>query len=336
MSSLAVLDKTVCLMLRVSLWTGRRRLRAEDLGDAAKDLPPEDLASLGSLKLCNPKRLAVLGAIKRAAERECDRLCVGFLGGYATEERNITGLVAKLQDYKKRFDNEAADFAAGLQAEINKWTALHPTYKSLIEKVHPDAAHVQSRFQFGFQAFRVGPAGNDPHDNVNGGLAEAASGLSGQLFREIEAEAAQAWKTSYEGKAAVGQKALSPLKTILRKLDALSYLDFRCAPIIDQFRKVLGAMPKHGPIEDPHLSALIGLFRIVQSGQTLRSHGAALLENRRTSHSVSDLFAEDVSLEPEGILMEDGQPSPDVPDEKHDDLIPLAPPAHEKSGGIWF
>lgn len=342
MSSLAVLDKTVCLMLRVSLWTGRRRLRAEDLGEAAQKLPPGDLASLGSLKLCNPKRLAALGAIKRAAERDCERVCVAFLGGYATEEKNITALVAKLNEHKQRFEDEARAFAAGLQAEIDQWTALHPNWKSLIEKVLPDAAHVQGRFQFGYQAFRVGPAGQDPLDHVNGGLAEAANGLSGQLFKEIEAEAQQAWLSSYEGKAAVGQKALRPLKAILRKLEALSYLDPRSTPIIDQFRTVLGSLPKHGPIEDPHLSAVIGLFRVVQTRDTLRSHGAALLESRSAPHTSADLFADDdEALDPSDTANTNGSDASGASDDVEETVegaapMPASPLAHEKPSGIWF
>lgn len=294
MSSLAVLDKTVCLMLRVSLWTGRRRLRAEDLGETAQSLPPGDLASLGSLKLCNPKRLARLGAIKRAAERECERVCASFLGGYATDETNIIALMAALTAHETRFTAEAQAFAQGLQEEILRWTALHPRWKGLIERVLPDEKHVLSRFQFSVRAFRVGAPSSVPTDLINAGLAEAAQGLSGQLFAEIEIEARAAWKASYEGKAAVGQKALRPLKAILKKLIALQYLDARCEPIIRQFESVLGSLPKTGPIEDPHLSAVIGLFRVVETKDTMRAHGAALL--RAHGAPPRDLFADEADL----------------------------------------
>ena len=119
MSTMAVLDKTVCLQLSASLWSGRRRLRAEDLGSAADSLPPGDLASLGSLKLCDPKRLARLGNIKRAAERDLRRVCVQFLGGYATDADNVSALVSKLTSHQQRFESEARAFANGLQKEID-------------------------------------------------------------------------------------------------------------------------------------------------------------------------------------------------------------------------
>lgn len=336
-SSIAVLEKTACVLLNVSLWTGRRRLRAQDLGEAAQKLPPDDLASLGSLKLCNPKRLGEIASIKRAAERECKRVCASFLGGYATDIENLSALVTKLKALQTRFNEKASEFAQCLQAEIDGWTALHPQWKSVIEDKVPDAADVRGRFEFKFQAFRVGAASGDPSDPVNAGLEDAANGLSGQLFAEIEAEAREAWKTSYEGNDRVGQKALRPLKAILSKLEALRYLDARCQPIIDQFTKVLGSLPKHGPIADPHLSAVIGLFHVVESGKTLRTRGAALLKHRDAGKS--DLFAD---VDESGTSPAEPQqtdrpaPAPRVPSPPKSDPQRPSPPARGERGAIWF
>lgn len=332
-SSIAVLEKTACVLLNVSLWTGRRRLRAQDLGEAAQKLPPDDLASLGSLKLCNPKRLGEIASIKRAAERECKRKCAAFLGGYATDIDNLSALVTKLQALQTRFNKEATEFANDLQAEIDRWTALHPQWKTIIEDKVPDAANVRGRFEFKFQAFRVGAASADASDPVNAGLEDAANGLSGQLFAEIEAEAREAWKSSYAGKDCVGQKALRPLKAILSKLEALRYLDARCQPIIDQFTKVLGSLPKHGPIADPHLSAVIGLFRVVESGKTLRARGAALLKSSDKSDLLADADEASGPAEPEHTERSDSTPSVAPP--KSDPQRP-SQPARGERGAIWF
>lgn len=334
-TSIAVLEKTACILLSISLWTGRRRLRAQDLGEAAQTLPPDDLASLGSLKLCDPKRLGEIASIKRAAERACKRVCAEFLGGYATDVANLPALVAKLNELQTCFNSKATQFANGLQTDIDNWTAQHPHWKDIIEDKVPGAEDVRGRFEFKFQAFRVGAASTQPSDPVNVGLEDAANGLSGQLFAEIEAEARDAWKSSYAGRDSVGQKALRPLKAILSKLEALRYLDERCQPIIDQFTKVLGSMPKQGPIEDPHLSAVIGLFRVVENGRTLRARGAALLEHRETA--VADLF--------EGVDADPLQPAAEVPPEAHDTVAdeatesfdpPPISPAQSERGAIWF
>lgn len=275
---LEVLDKTICLQLTVSMWSGRRRLRAEDLGSAASSLPPEDLASLGSLKLCDPKRLARMSKIKRAAERACRRVCVGFLGGFATDESNVQALVAQLETHQKEFQTEATAFANDFQDEINAWTTKHPRWKDVIRRALPNPAHVIGRLQFGFQAFRIAPAAEEPSAAVNGGLIKATGGLADQLFREIAMDARVAWERSYHKKDCVGQKALGPIRAIKRKLESLQYLDGRCRPLMERIAVVLSSLPKEGPIENSDLSAVVGLLYLLKDAQAMRAHGAAVLQ----------------------------------------------------------
>jgi hypothetical protein len=280
MSNISVLDRTVCLQLVVSMWSGKRRLRKEDLGGAADLMPPDDLTSLGSLKLCDPKIVMKLNNIKRAAERDCRSACVEFMGGYATDEDNLPSLFSKLDAHRQRFETAAAALAAALPDEIRRWVGLHPDWKALIERALPDPTRVASRFSFGFRAFRVGPATSNTNEPVNGGLIQATGGLSGQLFAEIEAEARQALKQSYSGKESVGRKALRPILRIQNKLQALCYLDARCQPIIDRITLVLGQLPKLGPITGANLSAVVGLLHLLESADRLRAHGAGVLEAR--------------------------------------------------------
>lgn len=45
-SDIRILDNLLALTLDISLWSARKKMTPEDLGGA--ELPPEDLASLGS------------------------------------------------------------------------------------------------------------------------------------------------------------------------------------------------------------------------------------------------------------------------------------------------
>ena len=49
---LQVLDNILALNLNITLWSARKKLTAEDFGGV--ELPPDDLASLGSKKICDP------------------------------------------------------------------------------------------------------------------------------------------------------------------------------------------------------------------------------------------------------------------------------------------
>ena len=274
MSNVAILDKTICINLVCTLWSGRRRLTRDDLGIDSDSLPPEDLASIGSLKLCDPKQLTKLNSIKRAAERDCDRVCVRFLSGYATDRENEAQLIAKLTERKQQFEAQAKQFVSTLHTEFDQWVAQHPQHEALIRKALPDVADVASRLSFDFQIYRVGAVNGDDASAVNQGLVKATGGLSSQLFAEIESEAQSTWKRTYEGRDAVGQKALRPIRAIREKMHALRFLDARVLPLIDHIDAVLNAVPKAGKLEGTEYLSVVGLLRLLGDSERMAQHGA--------------------------------------------------------------
>ena len=70
-SDIRILDNLLALNLNVSLWSARRKMSQEDLGSA--ELPPEDLASLGSKRIADPENLKVFGTLKARAFNYLDR-----------------------------------------------------------------------------------------------------------------------------------------------------------------------------------------------------------------------------------------------------------------------
>lgn len=289
MTELAILERTTCLQLTFRLWSGTRRLQVEDLGRAADDLPPEDLASRGTLKLCNPTLLAPISNVKRAAERDCEQECVSFLRGYATHDANIDALDQKLKARKAEFDRAVKSLVDELPTAMTEWVTTHSSWKNVIEREVPDAQRIGQRYGFSYEFFRVGAPRGEQTEALSSGLVTAARGLSGQLFREIEAEATQAFKKSFHLKDAVGQKAVSPLRRILRKLEALRYLDPRCEGLTERIETVLAGLPKVGPIGEPYLSALVGLLALLGSAEAQVAEGAQGPVTRAEG-AMSDLF----------------------------------------------
>ena len=268
-----VLDKTVCARLICTLWTGRRRLRGEDLGTLADELPPEELASMGSLKLCDPAELRELANIKRRAERACERRAVRFLGGYATDEKHIDNLVATLDELKAEFDNAASRIVTNLEKSVDAWVEGHPEWAEAIRRQPPDAKRIGAQLRFDHQVYRIGPAADDGAP-TNDGLVRAASGLKGQLYSEIAAQARTTLKRSFEGKGSVGQRALRSIKPMAEKLDALSYLDGQIRPVLDNVRRVRDALPKTGEVAGQDLVQVIGLLNFLGDENQLAGFGA--------------------------------------------------------------
>ena len=122
---------------------------------------------------------------------------------------------------------------------------------------------IENRFKFEFQAYKITSGGQGAL--MNDGLQQEQNGLLGQLLSEIEKMAADAWATSYENKDRAGQKALSPIRTMLNKLKTLSYISSKVNVLIKRVNDVLDALPKTGPIEGADLSSVCGLLNLLGS-----------------------------------------------------------------------
>ena len=267
-----VLEKTVCVLLSCTLWTGRRRLHPEDLGTLAEELPPEELASMGSLKLCDPAELRELARIKRRAERALERLAVKFLGGYATDEANVDAIVDKLTELKAQFDAAASRVVSGLQGMIDKWVDEHPEWEEAIRRNPPNVNRIAAQLGFEYQIIRVVPPSNDGAPE-NDGLERAVGGLSQQLYREISVQARTVLKRSFEGKDSVGQRALGAIKAIAEKLDALVYLDGGIRLVLTKVKAVRDALPKTGAICGQDLVEVVGLLSLLSNEDKLAKFG---------------------------------------------------------------
>ena len=100
-----ILDRLVVVKIDATLWGGRKKLRKEDLILAdGSVLPPEDLASLGSKKIADPRELAVFHRLKKEAERICLKVGTRFLGGFVVPQGTIESIQRDLiTGYPRRF-----------------------------------------------------------------------------------------------------------------------------------------------------------------------------------------------------------------------------------------
>ena len=104
LSDIHILDNLLALNLNVSLWSARRKMSQEDLGGA--ELPPEDLASLGSKRIADPENLKVFGTLKARAFNYLDRHGVRFMSGWAIPEEKAGEIVQELCNIRNDFQKE--------------------------------------------------------------------------------------------------------------------------------------------------------------------------------------------------------------------------------------
>lgn len=320
-TEMTALDNIVALNLDVHIWSARKKLTPADFGSA--DLPPEQLASLGSKRICDPKDLRVFGTLKSRAVAMLDRIGVRFLGGWAIPVVRVDEVKDGLDAIKDEFVKAKDEFVIRYDEIIHEWITINPGWESLIAGSIVSVDYVRHRLGFNWQMFAVAATGQ-PHGT---GLEEEVTSLGGTLFDEIARTAKDAWNKSYAGKTEVSRKALSPIRTIHSKLSGLVFVEPRVAPVVELIETALKKVKGRGPVLGANLLLVQGLLSLLQSPSLLVEHGQKILEGQ-TSLDVLD-----------GLVV--GQPDacPDFVDsvEAHDETMPPLESQSQQldSLGLW-
>ena len=339
-SDIRILDNLLALNLNVSLWSARRKMSQEDLGGS--DLPPEDLASLGSKRIADPENLKVFGTLKARAFNFLDLHGVRFMSGWAIPEEKAGEIVQELLNVRSEFQKEKEAFLADYDQNVQAWVEKHHQWGEIIRNsiVGPD--YVRARMDFRWQLYKVAPLEQHTDNNavLEAGLAEEVHGLGGTLFSEIVRSAEDIWRRVYEGRTEVTHKALSPLRTLHAKLTGLSFVEPHVAPVADIVQAALLRMPKKGNITGTDLLLLRGLVCLLKDSAALVTHAQKVIEGYGPASVLDALLAG-----PGAIVEQDGNTMQvdGAVDEEYDEPIlpyiteadsPLPHPAIP-SLGLW-
>ena len=290
-SDIRILDNLLALNLNVSLWSARRKMSQEDLGGA--ELPPEDLASLGSKRIADPENLKVFGTLKARAFNYLDRHGVRFMSGWAIPEEKAGEIVQELLNIRAEFQKEKEAFLADYDQNVQAWIEKHHQWGEIIRNslVGPD--YVRARMDFRWQLYKVAPLEQHTDNTavLEAGLAEEVQGLGGTLFDEVAKSADDIWRRVYHGKTEVTHKALSPLRTLHTKLTGLSFVEPHVAPVADIVQAALLRMPKKGNITGTDLLLLQGLVCLLKDSVALVGHAQKVIEGYGPAFVLDALLA---------------------------------------------
>ena len=314
-TDIKVLDNILALHLEVNIWTARKKLSPEDFDGAT--LPPDDLASLGSKRICDPEDLRVFGTLKARAVSLLDRHGVRFLGGWAIPENQADAIVTELEQILHDFNTAKEDFLARYDESVREWIAKHPGWEQIIFDSTVSADYVRSRMGFLWRLYRIVPP--DPADPVMVGLKDEVEGLGQTLFGEVSKAATETWHKCFAGKTEITRKALSPLRTIHQKLSGLSFVEPRVSPVADLIHTAFEHLPKRGRIEGANLLMLQGLVSLLRDTDGLIEHGQKIMDGT-TSKDLLSLLVEGQGEMPELDVQEEAGIVAAV-----DDLPPIFP-----------
>lgn len=328
-SDIAILENLLALNLNITLWSARRKMTPEDFGGA--ELPPEDLATLGSKRIADPERTRIFNTIKARAFNYLDRHGIRFMSGWAIPEAKAGIIVDELVKIRSDFFAAKAAFLADYEDSLNAWIDRHQTWAAIIRNSIVSADYVRARLDFRWQLYKVEPLVQHPNSNavLEAGLAEEVTGLAETLFSEVSRAADEMWKRVFAGKTEVTHKALSPLRTLRDKLAGLSFVEPHVAPVVEIIQGALERMPARGNITGTDLVTLQGLVCLLRDSESLVLHSQKLIEGY-SSASVLDALLGDPN---ESNLPE----IPEAIPEADSPILPELPPSQPilPSMGLW-
>ena len=325
MTDITVLDHLLVVNLDIHIWTARKKLVPLDLGGA--ELPPEDLASLGSKRVCNPEDLRSFTTLKARAVSVLERSGIRFLSGWAVPDTRIDDIMRELAVIRDEFNAAKESFLQRYVQSVRDWIARHPQWGNIIAGSTVSEEYVRSRLDFRWQVFQV--AQPEAVDRNMDNLKEDIDRLGGTLFDEIAKAAGEAWHRCYAGKTEITRKALSPLKAMYDKLMGLTFVEPRVAPVAELLDTAFRSIPKRGAITGSTLVMLQGLVSLLQSPQALMEHGQMILDGRKNSHKI----LESLLLAECAVQVESERRKEDLRKDALFDDAPLLPVI--ESHGLW-
>ncbi len=272
-----ILDRIVLIKVEANIYGARKKLKKEDLVLAnGSKLPPEDLANLGSKRLLDPEQLSAFNRLKKEAERICLRIGTRFLGGYAIPCEAAPEIIAQLERIGLDFADAKTAFLAGYDAAVTDWVVRHPEFGYIIEKAVDSVEFVSTRLSFDYLVVTVGlPEALPAEDRVR--LESKICSLSEQMFYEIAVDANLFIEQSLIGKEQVTRNVVRPMRRMRDKLDGLSFLDYRVAPVVNTIDDLLSRIPGKGAIEGIILQEIFATALLLADPDKTKRHGAGLL-----------------------------------------------------------
>jgi hypothetical protein len=260
----------VLVNLEIVIWSARRKMTHDDFGGV--DLPPEQLASLGSKNIFDPRAIDDFNRIRSEAFRYLRSIGIRFGSGVIVSENKLADVTLKLEELKFEFNGFRTRFLDKYEEGLHKWVNAPENSKwaHIISNSTVDKDYVANRIRYRWHALKVQPAANGSD------FEEDISALPDMLFEEIAQEANRLLKTTVAEERDKGlAKSLNPFGALRDKLEAVSFVDPRAAALVDGINSVLSQMPET-TFGSRHLGLLRDLARKLSSPQNAKAYADSI------------------------------------------------------------
>lgn len=206
---------------------GTHSITEEDLGLQPGTLPPDELATLGNLKLVAKKQLDPGEKYRAQANRLLASVGVKAGPGRFVTEPVLQPTLDKLKEIQKDFYAWKATFLADLPDHLEARMSENPEFAHLIKRYSPDINRIERRLSFDIDVYKIDIPKADPNHRV---LSETLSREGNDISKRLITEIAEFVEKSHKGSIQKSQKLvkqnMGPLRdTLLPKVRSFQLLD---------------------------------------------------------------------------------------------------------------
>ena len=301
-NDIKVLNGLVAISPDITIWSGKRKMQAEDFGINKNELPPAEISDLGAKKLCPPERMRIFLALKARCVTLLDRHGIKFIASsWLVPKDKVKDITEELERIKLEFQQEKATFLADYASIIKEWIARHPQWETMLANSVPSVDYVSSKLLFGWKSFRFSIA-------KDSNIAEDVAKLADSVFADIARQAAEAYRDVFADRTQLTQRSLGPLRVMETKLSGLQFIEPRVAQAAQLIRTALDEAPDKGPIQGADLSRLLGLVCLLRDAEAVEDYTTRMMDGQSASGLLAGLAApvavsESVPAMPIGVTM---------------------------------
>ncbi len=279
-TDIKIADRMLCIAPDIRIWSARTKMQAEDFGDLKDDLPPSDIAKLGTKLLIDPAKLRPFAMYKSRVTSLLSRHGVPFMPGSWLIPADAASAINKaLTQIQAEFDHARDTFMAEYDTTCAAWVAQHSEHATMLQNSMASPDYVRSRLSFGWRAFSLRMT---KHSNIKDELTN----LGNSVFEDIGKQATVVWKEIFDGRETVTQRALGPIRTLSEKLRGLAFVHPQVAHAAELVRNCLEAQPARGNIEGAPLGMVFALLTLLSNPTALEDATSRMAKGKADCKSL--------------------------------------------------
>ena len=170
-----------------------------------------------------------------------------FMSGYAVAAEEAEGLARRLDALMAKGEIVKKAFMASLESNIKAWHELKPEWKRILMAGTPAIEKIERKIMFGYIPTVVGAPENP---SIAGNFLTAVGAMSNNLVEEITKDARLFVRQSLkDGRSQGSQKTVDPIRRLVRKIEALQFIEPALGSLAPVLKAVLSTIPEEGQVK---------------------------------------------------------------------------------------